>query len=459
MLTTRIKRGLDVPIAGAPDQQISDAPFPQRVALLGDDYHGMRPTMAVAEGDPVRRGQILFTDKKTDGVVFTAPAGGVVSAINRGPKRRFESIVIDVAAEEEEAEFLRAETEADLNALEREKVVDNLVASGLWTALRTRPYSKVPAPVTEPASIFVTTIDTAPLAPDPAQVIAHGAPTNRNDFLFGQQVLTRLTEGKTFVCQAPGADIPVAEHDRVEAHAFDGPHPAGLAGTHIHFLDPVPAGRTVWYLGYQDVIAFGALFRTGRLPVERVVSLAGPSVSRPRLLRTRLGADLGVLTSGELGGSDEVRIVSGDILDGHTAEGPHAFLGRYHRVITVLPVETKREFLNWLLPGLGKYSIKPVYAGALKPGGVQVRNTCTNGSARAMVPIGMFEKVMPLDILPTFLLRALSVGDDEQAEALGCLELGEEDLALCSFVCPGKSDYGRLLRTLLTRMEKEANAE
>ena len=460
MVTTRIKKGLTVPIAGSPEQIVEDAPVARRVAILGQDYHGMRPTMAVHEGDHVKRGQVLFTDKKTEGVVFTAPAAGVVSAINRGPKRRFESLVVEVAeGDEEEETFLRCELAGALAALERQQVVDNLVASGLWTALRTRPYSKVPGITTVPASIFVTAIDTAPLAPDPVVVIASGSPTHESDFLLGQAVLTRLTEGPVFLCQEPGAGIPVAEHERIEAHAFAGPHPAGLAGTHIHFLDPVPDGRTVWYIGYQDVIAIGALFRTGRLPVGRVISLAGPCVKNPRLLRTRLGAEVGGIVRGELDPEGDVRIISGDILSGHVAEGVHAFLGRYHRGISVLPLETEREFMNWMRPGFGKYSVKPAFAGALRTRGDRVFNTNLNGSPRAMVPIGMYEKVMPLDILPTFLLRALAVGDDEQAEALGCLELGEEDLALCSFVCPGKTDYGPLLRTILTRLEKEGNPE
>ena len=460
MVTTRIKKGLTVPIAGSPEQTIGVGSRVTRVALLGVDYPGMRPTMAMAEGDAVKRGQVLFADKKTDGVVFTAPAGGVISSINRGSRRRFESITIEIASgtEEEEA-FLLCESAVELANFERSRVEDNLVASGLWTALRTRPYSRIPAPGTAPVSIFVTAIDTTPLAPDPAVVIASGSPTNSSDFRLGQAVLTRLTEGPVFVCQAPEADIPILEHERVEAHAFAGPHPAGLAGTHIHFIDPVQAGRTSWFIGYQDVIAFGSLFRTGRLNVDRVVSIAGPAVKIPRLVRTRLGADIGEVVDEELTSKDDVRILSGDVLSGHAAEGFRGFLGRYHRSVCALPLETDREFLNWMRPGFGKYSIKPAFAGSLRADPQRAMNTSANGSPRAMVPIGMYEKIMPLDILPTFLLRALTVGDDEQAEALGCLELDEEDLALCSFVCPGKTEYGPLLRTTLTRLEKEGHVE
>lgn len=460
METIRIKRGLTVPIAGAPTQSIDHAVPAKEVALLGRDYPGMRPTMAVQEEDRVKRGQVLFADKKCEGVVYTSPVPGVVKSINRGPKRRFESIVIEVSAgSDEEETFVQCESSAELASLDRGRVIDNLVASGLWTALRTRPFSKIPAPGAVPASIFVTAMDTAPLAPDPSVVIAEGAPANRADFLLGQEVLCRLTEGPVYLCQEAGADIPVCGHERVEARAFAGPHPAGLAGTHIHFVDPVQGDRQVWYIGYQDVIAFGALFRSGRLQADRVVSLAGPSVTNPRLLRTCLGAGIAGLVDGELESGEALRIVSGDVLSGHVAEGPRAFLGRYHRSVSVLPLETEREFLNWMRPGFGKFSIKAAFAGAIASRGTTVRNASLNGSARAMVPIGMYEKVMPLDILPTFLLRALAVGDDEQAEALGCLELDEEDLALCSFVCPGKTDYGPLLRSCLNRIEKEGHSE
>ncbi len=457
MAVIRIKKGLDLPLAGVPDQTIESAAAVSHVALLGDDYPGMRPTMVVKEGDTVKRGQLIFTDKKTPGVVFTSPGGGTVVAINRGAKRRFESFVVKISeGEEEEVESftIRADA-AGLEGLERESVRDNLVASGLWTALRTRPFGKVPAPGTTPVSIFVTAIDTAPLAPDPAVVIASGAVANRDDFLLGQIALARLTDGPVYVCRKAGSEIPVSDHNNIETREFSGPHPAGLPGTHIHFVDPVQAGRIVWSIGYQDVIAIGALFRTGRLHVDRVVSLAGPAVAKPRLLRTRIGAAIEELTGGEFASIDHVRVLSGDVLTGRVASETHDYLGRCHRSICALPVETEREFLNWLKPGSDKFSVKPAFAGALRRGRRWAMNTSNQGSGRAMVPIGMYEKILPHDILPTFLLRALSIGDDEQAEALGCLELDEEDLALCSFVCPGKTEYGPLLRDALTRIEKE----
>ena len=267
----------------------------------------MKPTMAVREGDSVTRGQVLFSDKKNPGVIFTAPASGKVVAVNRGERRVFQSLVIDVDGDS--AETFKSYAAAELAKLDRAEVVDNLVNSGQWVALRTRPYSKVPAIDTTPVSIFVTAMDTNPLAADPAVIIA----PRSQDFINGLTLLTRLTEGPVNLCIAPDSTVPGDEVDGVRVTRFSGPHPAGLAGTHIHHLDPVNADKTVWTIGYQDVIAFGALFTTGKLDNARVVALAGPQVSKPRLLATQLGANLNQLVIGELA-NDENRVISGSVL-------------------------------------------------------------------------------------------------------------------------------------------------
>ncbi len=235
---------------------------------------------------------------------------------------------------------------------------------------------------------------------------------------------------------------------------FDGPHPAGLAGTHVHFLEGVSAQKTVWTIGYQDVIAIGRLFLDGRLYTERVVALSGPQVENPRLLRTRLGADLQALCAGQLKNGDN-RIISGSVLGGRQVQGGTAYLGRYHNQVSVLLEGRHREFMGWFSPGFKKHSTLGIYFTSFFGTKPLPMTTNTNGSERAMVPVGTYEKVMPLDILPTQLLRALVVGDTTMAQALGCLELEEEDLALCSYVCPGKYEYGPILRDNLTRIEKE----
>lgn len=443
---TKIKRGLDIPIQGAPQQVIEDAPAARTVALVGFDYVGMKPTMAVREGDRVTLGQLLFTDKKTEGVRYTSPASGVVTAINRGAKRVLQSVVVEVDGDE--AESFQTCTPDGLP--DAAAIRDQLIASGQWTALRTRPFSKVPALDAQAAAIFITATDSHPLAADPALIIA----AQPEAFSLGQDLLARLTSGKLYVCASSGAPLATGTAGNIEVAYFDGPHPAGLAGTHVHFLEGASTEKVVWTIGYQDVIAIGRLFLDGRVFTERVVSLCGPQVENPRLLKTRLGADLQALCAGQLKSGDN-RIISGSVLGGRKVQGATAYLGRYHNQVSVLLEGRHRELFGWLSPGINKHSNLGIYFSSFFGSKPLPMTTNTNGSERAMVPVGSYEKVMPLDILPTQLLRALVVGDTEMAQALGCLELEEEDLALCSYVCPGKYEYGPILRDNLARIEKE----
>ena len=444
----KITKGLNLPIAGMPSQQISSKTAVKRVALLGEEYIGMRPSMAVREGDRVQKGQLLFEDKKNPGVRFTAPASGTVSAIHRGERRVLQSVVIDVDGEES-VHFPRYEL-ADLAGLTRESVQQQLLESGLWTAFRTRPFSKIPAPGSVPAAIFVTAIDTNPLAADPQPIIL----AQREAFDAGLTLLTRLTDGKVHVCQAGGGKLGGHPVGQVTFNQFAGPHPAGLAGTHIHFLEPVSLKKQVWHLNYQDVIAVGKVFLEGELYNERIVALGGPQVKEPRLLKTCLGASLDELLEDELL-DDENRIISGSVLSGTHACGPHAFLGRFHLQISVVKEGREKELFGWVMPGKDKFSITRTTVGHFLKRKLFNFSTDTNGGERAMVPIGNYERVMPLDILPTILLRDLLAGDTDSAQALGCLELDEEDLALCPYVCPGKYEYGPALRSVLTQIEQE----
>ncbi|MGL5040950.1 MAG: Na(+)-translocating NADH-quinone reductase subunit A [Aeromonas sp.] len=443
-----IKRGLDIPVLGAPEQIIYDGPTITRVATLGEEFVGMRPTMFVKVGDRVIKGQELFEDKKNPGVKFTAPATGVVAEINRGAKRVLQSVVIDLDGTDEQVKFAHV-TSSELPSLERSQVQATLVASGQWTALRTRPFSKVPALVSAPRAIFVTAMDTNPLAAD-AELIIQAQP---QAFLDGLAVLTRLTDGAVYVCKGESS-LPKSSLAQVKEEIFVGPHPAGLPGTHIHFLDPVSSTKVQWHINYQDVIAFGKLFTTGEICTDKVIALAGPNVVKPRLLRTRIGASISELTNNELR-ADENRIISGSLLSGVTAQGVHSYLGRYHNQVCVLGEGREKEFLGWINPSANKFSITRTTLSHLMKGKLINFTTTTNGSDRSMVPIGNYERVMPLDILPTLLLRDMLSGDSDGAQALGCLELDEEDLALCTFVCPGKTEYGPVLRECLTKIELE----
>ncbi len=441
----KISKGLDLPITGAPAQQIDAGPKVRTVAVVGFDYVGMKPTMEVSVGDRVKTGQLLFTDKKTAGVRFTAPATGVVSAINRGERRVLQSVVIDVE-EDDFVDFGKVEA-SQLDSLDEKSVRSKLIESGMWTALRTRPFSKTPAIDSQATAIFVNAMDTRPLAGDPQVVIAE----QRDAFVSGLKVLSRLN-GNLTVCKAPGADIPDAPSVKVEE--FAGPHPAGLPGTHVHFLMGASSKKIAWTVDYQDVIAIGQLFTTGQLWTERVVALAGPQVEQPRLLRTRIGAHLDELVAGQIKPEDN-RVISGSVLGGRSARGPVAYLGRFHNQVSVLKEGTEREFMGWLSPGAHKHSTLKIYLSQFAPQRLFNFNTNTNGSERAMVPVGVYENIMPLDVLPTQLLRALIVGDTQMAQSLGALELDEEDLALCTYVCPGKYEYGPILRENLTRIEHE----
>lgn len=445
-----IKKGLDLPINGTPSDTISEH-TPSHIALIGYDYIGMRPTMLVKEGDKVAKGQALFEDKKRAGVLHTAPASGRIVAINRGERRVFESIVIEKSGNDE-INF-DAFGEDTLHNLPRQTVVDNLVKSGEWTAFRTRPFSRTPFIDSVPSAIFVTAIDTNPLALDPMLVLKD----EMTSFNHGLSVLSVLSP-TTFVCHHGKDNLTrvsnLNAHNQTTYHAFGGVHPAGLAGTHIHFLHPLARGVTVWTINYQDVIAIGKLFTTGKLFTDRLIALGGPAVKNPRLIKTTRGADLADLTKDELYDGTH-RIISGSVLSGRAYSPTTAHLGRFAGQISVLPEGFERPSFHFFALGRNRFSALPIYISQFFKGKKYNFTTSTNGSPRAMVPIGSFEKVMPQDYLPTQLLRALIVEDIAVAVDLGALELDEEDVALCTFVSPGKYEFGDILRDNLTRIEAE----
>ena len=441
-----IKKGLDVPISGSPDPVIENARDVSSVALLGWDTPGLKPSMAVAEGDRVKLGQVLFKDKRNPDVPFTAPGSGIVAKVNRGERRALQSVVVELDGSDEET--FPVVDAGKIDALDAGEVRRVLVESGFWNSLRSRPFGRIPKPDAKPNSIFVTAMDTNPLALNPAMVIAE----DNDAFVTGLRLIDKLSDGPTFVCTAPDTDIPCPDIESVKHVEFAGPHPAGLVGTHIHFLDPVSVKKTVWHIGYQDTIAVGRLFLTGRIPTERVIAVGGPMVTRPRILRTRRGASTTDLLVRELRPGSS-RVISGSVLAGHRAAGALAWLGRYRNQLSVLQEGSPREFLGWMRPGRNKYSALRAYASTFLHKGNYDFTTSQNGSPRAMVSTGSFERVMPLDILPTALLKALLVRDTDSAQELGCLELDEEDVALCSFVCNGKYNYGPHLRKALDEIE------
>ncbi|QBF30239.1 Na(+)-translocating NADH-quinone reductase subunit A [Thalassococcus sp. S3] len=445
MTQIKLRRGLNLPISGAPRAEISEAKPVTSVGIVGDDYIDLKPRIAVAEGDMVVAGTPILSDKRMPEVQIVAPVAGKVRAINRGARRKLVSIVIDV--DESAGQALDFSEVGD--ATSREGIVERLCAAGLWTSFRTRPYSKIPQPDSTPIAIYVTALDTEPLAADPRIAIAD----EPEAFAKGLETIAPLTEGPTYLCHAPGEPLPGQDLQSIEPVAFSGPHPAGLAGTHMHFLTPPQADQFVWTIGYQDVIAIGRLMLTGVYDARRIVSLGGPACHDPRLLRTISGASLVEICEADLP-DIPVRMISGSVLSGRAGDGADAYLGRYARQITLIEEDKKQIPMGWIRPMVSKYAVQPVLGSALARREFPLTSNL-NGGRRAMVPLGTFEELMPQDFLPTQLLRALLVMDTDQAQLLGALELDEEDLGLVGFACPAKYEYGLALRDCLTKIEKE----
>ncbi|SEA48825.1 Na+-transporting NADH:ubiquinone oxidoreductase subunit A [Desulfuromusa kysingii] len=448
MKTFAFKKGLDVPVTGEPRQVVEETRPVDRVALSGDDYIGMKPTMEVAEGERVKTGQLLFVDKKTKGIRYTSPATGTVLSINRGAKRKFESVVIEIE-EDDYISFLNPQEKSTENYASGE-IRSILQESGVWNAFRTRPFGKVPDLASSPASLFITAMESRPLSPDPDVIIA----CYKKEFSTGLTILDQMHDQPTYLCLRAGSSVDLQLPPGIEVAQFSGPHPAGLPSTHIHMIDQASETRVVWHLDYQDVIAIGHLFQTGHLLTEKIIALGGPAVKNPRLIKTRIGANIDEICRDELV-TTPVRIISGSILDGREVDGYHRYLGRYHHQIAVLHEGSSRGLFSWVSLGGRRFSMLPVFSSALHKARKFAMNTALWGGKRVIFPVDSYDKVMPLDIIPLAILKSIAVGDTEKARNLGALELIEEDLALLSFVCPGKSEFGPMLRRVLTEIELE----
>jgi Na+-transporting NADH:ubiquinone oxidoreductase subunit A len=420
-----IKSGLDLSIAGAAAGDTVHAKTAGSAAILGRDFPGIRFELLAEQARPVKAGEALARDRHRPDIVFTAPVSGTVGSINRGARRALVSLTIVGDGSDDAVGFDVADDPG------RDAIRSLMLTSGLWPSLRTRPYGHIPDPAGEPKALLVTAIDSEPLAPDPVRVIAAQAA----EFRRGLDAASRLTASPLYLCQAAGADIPTGESGDIRIAEFDGPHPAGLPGTHIHRLCPIGFdGAEVWHIGYQDVIALGALMLNGCLWPKRIVSLAGPAVASPRLIAIAPGADLDEVVADELG-DDGARVISGSVLSGHMAAGTEAYLGRYDRQIT---------------------AISEALDDAMWPWRKDVFDTALGGEPGPLIPTEDFERVAPPGILAVPLLRALLVGDVDRARELGALELVEEDLMLLSYVCPSKTDYASLLRSVLEQLHREA---
>lgn len=449
MTTHTIKKGFDLPLAGRPEPVLVDAAEPTRICLETAEFPGIRPKVLVKEGDQVTTGQPLFIDKTDRDLVWCSPATGTVARIDFGERRFLLRIVVDNAlakgGREQFAELPRP-------GGDRDALVKAIKNSGLWPLLRQRPVGKMADANKQPVAIFVNGMDSAPLAADPC-VAVQG---RKADLQAGIALLQRLTAGRVYLTLRAGGDhqSDLRDLQGVEVHDFAGPHPAGLVGTHISRIRPLKIGEVAWALSVVDLARLGEWARTGRYPAKTVVALAGSQAPVRKHFRVRQSGDVAALNGGKAIAGD-VRLVNGTVLHGDVV-GQDGCLGFLNKTVTVIPEGTgQRDLFGWALPQFGKLSWHRSVFGWLAPKKEYVVDARLNGGHRPIVNIGAWESVTPLDIHPSYLVRAIQANDVEEAVKLGLLEVTEEDVALCTFVDPCKIDVGQLIRQGLDLYEKE----
>ena len=435
----KTKKGLDLPISGSPSTEIDSSTAINSIAVLGADYVGLKPTMMVDEGDQVQLGQKLFENKKNPGTYITAPSSGVVKSINRGEKRRFLSLIIETDHSLDPITF-------DIN--DYSSSIEFLVDSGALAYFRTRPYNRMPQPSEVPSAIFVNACDTNPLAADSYELIKHDQDLFNKGLSFIESINSDIKTFCSYRENSFGQAVPGVSYNQ-----FEGPQPAGLVGTHIHFLYPVGQNRTVWTISWQEVISLGYLLTNKNLRTDKYISLGGPNCHEPKILKVKYGSNLSETSAGKI--LDSSRVISGSVLHGHTGENVMNYLGAFDNQVSVLPDQSNDILFNWAMPGSKLHSKLPAFISSwIKPKTFNF-NVSMNGGNRAIVPISSYQEIMPLNILTTQLLKSLVTLDIELGEKLGVLELAPEDLALASYVCPSKYDYQSILDSNLDKMYEE----
>jgi len=439
MTTHKIKQGYDIKLAGKAAPEVTEAKPAKQVAMQPPDFRWLRPRLTVEPGDSVKIGTTLFVDKENPEIKFVSPASGKVAAVNRGLRRAILEVIIDSDGKGESESF-DVFSDAEITSLSREKIIEQLLNSGLWPYLRQRPFSKPANPAETPRDIFINGMDTAPLAPD-MNLLMEG---QEDAFQAGINVLQRLTEGKIYL--SVNGKLPLCnafeKAQGVEKHSFIGPHPSGNVSTHIYNIAPFRRGDILWFLSAPAVACIGRLFKEGKIPVERIVAVTGSSVAaeKRRYYKTTLGASIRSLVDEETIRDEDVRFISGNVLTGRKLEAD-GFVGFYDYQLTVIPEGHDREFLGWISPGFKKDSFSRTFFSALFPKPEYERSTLKHGGLRAFVQTGEYEKVVPLDILPMHLVKSIIAEDVEEMEGLGLLDVDPEDFALCSYICPSKIDF------------------
>lgn len=447
---TVLRRGFDILLEGEAEKTVETS-VTTRYAIKPPNFVGISPIpkVTVEIGDEVKAGDPIFFDKKHPEIKYVSPVSGEVVAINRGAKRSIAEVIILADKDQKYREY-----EAfDLANSSREELVAYLLESGVWPMIRQRPYNVVADPEAEPANIFISTFDSAPLAPD-LDFVVEG---RGEAFQKGLDVLNKLTPGKVYLgLNAKGKEAPSSvftEAKGVEKRWFHGKHPAGNVGVQIHHTAPVSAFSKVWTLGVQEVITLGTLFTEGRFDATRIVALTGHRLNQAKYVRTYQGANVGELTKGNLqeGG---LRFISGDVLSGEKVD-EDGFLNFYDDQLTVVDEGDDYEMFGWLIPSYARPSLSWTYPNFLFPKMKFKANTNTHGEKRAFVVTGQYEEVLPMDIYPQHLMKSILINDFERMEGLGIYEMVEEDIALCEFVCTSKQPLQKILREGLETMREQ----
>ena len=445
----KIKKGLDIHMTGQAEKMFVKAPRAKTYAIKPVDWHGLTPKIIPKLCDPVKVGTPIFYDKYHTEVKFTSPVSGILLSINRGERRRIIEITIEDDGKDTPETFLQG----DPAGLTREQVVENLLESGLWPVIRRRPYSVIARSNEVPKSIFISAFDTAPLAPDFDFLLKD----MEEDFQWGVNVLKRLTEGKVHLNldgRYPSVRT-LSAIQGVEINRFKGPHPAGNVGIQIHKLDPINKGEVIWVVQPQDVVAIGRLFKTGKYDPSVVVALTGSRVEKPVYFKTIRGGAVAPILEGHLK-EGENRVISGNVLNGRQIDPAEGHVGFLDSQITVIPEGNYFEMFGWMLPGFKKHSVSRSFASTwLTPNKKFELDTNYHGGERAFVMTGEYEKVVPLDIYPVQLLKAILVNDIDKMEQLGIYEVDEEDLALCEYICASKTPVTKIVRDGLRALRKD----
>ena len=441
----KLRKGLNIKLKGSAEKVLEKLPTPATVALKPTDFPGLTPKLSVKVDQEVKAGDPLFYDKYHPDVIFTSPLGGKVVSINRGERRRILEVVVETNENAGSATF----TKADPSSLSADEIKAELLKSGLWPFIKRRPYGIIASPDEKPKSIFISTFDTAPLAPD-YNFIVEG---QLDSFQTGINALAKLTDGKVHLGVNKNSAFTSAK--QVEINTFSGPHPAGNVGIQIHHISPINKGDIIWTVNVQDVIHIGKLFETGQVDFSRIIALTGSEVEKPKYYQTILGVPVSAITDGKLKKTDyKQRIISGNVLTG-TKVKPQQFFGFYDSQISVIPEGDEYEFLGWATPGAEKFSASKTFLASLFPKKEYVLNANMHGGERAFVMSGQYEKLVPMDILPVHLLKAVIVNDIDKMEQLGIYEVVEEDFALCEYACTSKIKVQDILRTGINTMIKE----